>query len=79
MVSTKDNGLITANQRRQLRAFALKRRWTVVRVSEETTSGRKGESNLEALRGASRSCPAQMGVVGLSSSTARVSKVPFRR
>ncbi|HUD56972.1 MAG TPA: recombinase family protein [Terracidiphilus sp.] len=49
-VSTKDKGQDTANQLRQLKAFAAQQNWTVVRVYEETASGRKGESGREALR-----------------------------
>ena len=49
-VSTKDKGQDTANQLRQLKAFAAQQTWTVVRVYEETASGRKGESGREALR-----------------------------
>lgn len=49
-VSTKDRGQDTANQLRQLKAFAAKQDWTVVRVYEEQASGRKGESGREGLR-----------------------------
>lgn len=49
-VSTKDKGQDTTNQLRQLKAFATKQDWTVVRVYEEQASGRKGESGREGLR-----------------------------
>jgi DNA invertase Pin-like site-specific DNA recombinase len=49
-VSTKDKGQDTTNQLRQLKAFAAKQDWTVVRVYEEQASGRKGESGREGLR-----------------------------
>lgn len=49
-VSTKDRGQDTTNQLRQLKAFAAKQDWTVVRVYEEQASGRKGESGREGLR-----------------------------
>jgi DNA invertase Pin-like site-specific DNA recombinase len=49
-VSTKDKGQDTANQLQQLKAFSAQQGWTVVRVFEETASGRKGESGREALR-----------------------------
>ena len=49
-VSTKDKGQDTANQLRQLKAFAVKQDWTVVHVYEEHVSGRKGEQEREALQ-----------------------------
>jgi DNA invertase Pin-like site-specific DNA recombinase len=47
---SKDKGQDTGNQLRQLKAFAVQQDWTVVRVFEETASGRKGENGREALR-----------------------------
>jgi DNA invertase Pin-like site-specific DNA recombinase len=47
---SKDKGQDTANQLRQLKAFAAQQDWTVVRIYEEQASGRKGESGREALR-----------------------------
>lgn len=46
-VSTRDKGQDTANQLRQLKAFAAKQDWTVVQVYEEHVSGRKGERDRE--------------------------------
>src|SRR5579885_2475330 len=48
-VSTKDKGQDTANQLRQLKAFAAKQGWTVVQVYQEHVSGRKGEREREVL------------------------------
>ena len=48
-VSTKDKGQDTANQLRQLKAFAAKQDWTVVQVYDEQDSGRKGEREREVL------------------------------
>lgn len=48
-VSTKDRGQDTANQLRQLKAFAAKQRWAVVQVYQEQVSGRKGEREREVL------------------------------
>ena len=47
---SKEKGQDTTNQLRQLKAFAAQQKWTVVRVFEETASGRKSESGREALR-----------------------------
>jgi DNA invertase Pin-like site-specific DNA recombinase len=49
-VSTRDKGQDTANQLRQLKAFAAKQDWTVVQVYEEHVSGRKGERDREVFR-----------------------------
>lgn len=48
-VSTKDKGQDTANQLRQLKAFAARQGWTVVQVYQEQVSGRKGEREREVL------------------------------
>lgn len=48
-ISTKDKGQNTANQLRQLKAFASQQGWTVVQVYEEQISGRKGEQEREVL------------------------------
>jgi DNA invertase Pin-like site-specific DNA recombinase len=49
-VSTKDRGQDTANQLRQLKAFAAKQNWTVVRIYEEKVSGKKGEQDRQQLQ-----------------------------
>lgn len=49
-VSTQGKGQDTANQLRQLKAFAAKQEWTVVNVYEEHVSGRKGERDREVFR-----------------------------
>lgn len=49
-VSTKEKGQNTANQLRQLKAFAAKQEWTIVNVYEEHVSGRKGERDREVFR-----------------------------
>lgn len=47
---SKEKGQDTANQLRQLKAFATKQSWTVVRVYEEHVSGRKGEQERQELQ-----------------------------